>query len=63
VKKARRLLRETDLTVNEIGRSVGFPNDNYFIKTFKKWSGQTPGAYRRDRREAEKENPRSERPV
>lgn len=50
VKKARRLLRETDLTVNEIGRSVGFPNDNYFIKTFKKWSGQTPGAYRRDER-------------
>lgn len=63
VKKARRLLRETDLTVNEIGRSVGFPNDNYFIKTFKKWSGQTPGAYRRDRREAETANPASERPV
>lgn len=63
VKKARRLLRETDLTVNEIGRSVGFPNDNYFIKTFKKWSGQTPGAYRRDRREAETANPPSGRPV
>jgi two-component system response regulator YesN len=49
VKKAQQLLSETDLTVTDIGCRVGFPSDNYFIKTFKKWSGDTPGAYRRKR--------------
>lgn len=54
VKKAQQLLSETDLTVTDIGCRVGFPSDNYFIKTFKKWSGDTPGAYRRKReKEAE----------
>ncbi|WP_438431269.1 response regulator [Gorillibacterium sp. sgz500922] len=52
VDKARLLLMETDLAASEIGRIVGFPNDNYFVKTFKKWTGQTPGRYRKDNGDA-----------
>ncbi len=47
VQAARMLLEETDLTVSEIGRKVGFENDNYFIKIFKRWCGLTPSEYRK----------------
>ncbi|SDS38295.1 two-component system, response regulator YesN [Paenibacillaceae bacterium GAS479] len=47
VKKAMLLLKETGQPISEIGRSVGFPNDNYFVKTFKKWGDVTPGQYRK----------------
>ncbi|OXM13540.1 response regulator transcription factor [Paenibacillus herberti] len=47
VKKAKLLLKETGQPISEIGYSVGFPNDNYFVKTFKKWSDVTPGQYRK----------------
>jgi two-component system response regulator YesN len=47
IQAAKMLLAETDRTVSEIGRQVGFENDNYFIKVFKKWCGSTPSEYRR----------------
>ena len=48
VNHAKRLLRETALTVEEIGRQSGFGNASYFIRTFKKLTGSTPGEYRND---------------
>jgi len=53
VRKAELLLRETYLPVYEIGRNVGFPSENYFVRTFKRWSGRTPGAYRKEKTEEE----------
>ncbi|MDQ1914651.1 response regulator [Paenibacillus sp. GD4] len=47
VEKAKRLLMETDLTVQEIGEQVGFVNANYFFKIFKRWSEVTPNDFRR----------------
>lgn len=47
VQAARMLLEETDRTVSDIGRQVGFENDNYFIKIFKRWCGVTPSEYRK----------------
>jgi two-component system response regulator YesN len=47
LEKARKLLEETHMSIGEIGASVGFQNDNYFVKLFKKWHGETPGAFRR----------------
>ncbi|MFC0214062.1 response regulator [Paenibacillus chartarius] len=47
VEAAKLLLLETDRTVSEIGEQVGFVNDNYFIKIFKKWTGATPSDFRR----------------
>ncbi|MNP81294.1 Arabinose operon regulatory protein [compost metagenome] len=48
LEKAKELLAETSHPVAEIGRSVGFPSENYFAKTFRKRYGQTPSQYRKD---------------
>lgn len=45
--EAKRLLRETDLRVNEIGRRVGFTDDKNFLKVFKSAEGVSPTEYRR----------------
>ena len=47
LEEARRLLRETDLRINEIGRKVGFADDKNFLKVFKAAQGVTPNEYRR----------------
>lgn len=47
IRKAENYLRTTDLSVSEIGAMVGFNNDNYFIKIFRRWNEQTPSQYRR----------------
>lgn len=46
IKKAMKLLEETDLKVQDIGSEVGYFNSNYFIRLFKKKTGRTPGEYR-----------------
>ncbi|MFC4597804.1 response regulator [Cohnella hongkongensis] len=46
IEKAIEYLRTTDLPVNQIGQNVGFMNDNYFIKIFKRITGTTPSQYR-----------------
>ncbi|NQX58264.1 helix-turn-helix domain-containing protein [Paenibacillus qinlingensis] len=46
IEHAQRLLRETDRTISEIGERVGFANDNYFIKIFKRSTGGTPASFR-----------------
>lgn len=43
--KARELLRNTDMKINEIAESVGY-QPAYFIRLFKKAEGLTPGQYR-----------------
>lgn len=55
VKQAIQLLTHSDLPVYEIGNRVGFVNDNYFIKIFKRLTAQTPSQYRHNR----KQNPES----
>ncbi|MFD2328194.1 response regulator [Cohnella sp. GCM10020058] len=49
VDKAIELLLNTDQPVNRIGQRVGFMNDNYFIKIFKRMTGMTPSQYRNHR--------------
>ena len=46
MEETRRLLKETDLTLREIGERVGIENQNTLIRTFKKAEGVTPGQYR-----------------
>jgi two-component system response regulator YesN len=50
VNKAIQYLQQTELSVNEIGAKVGFANDNYFIKIFKRLVGFTPSQYRQSTR-------------
>lgn len=46
LQKARKLLRESDLSVSEIATEAGFTEGNYFIKCFKKENGITPIKFR-----------------
>lgn len=47
VKKSLRYLETTELTINEISALVGFGNDHYLIKVFKKLMDMTPNEYRK----------------
>ena len=40
------LLLNTDLSISEISYQLGFAEDAVFYRAFKKWTGQTPKAYR-----------------
>ena len=44
--EAARLLRFTDLTVQEVGRRAGFRDPLYFSRAFKRHQGEAPQAYR-----------------
>lgn len=44
---AKNFLRETNLTIEEIAAKTGFISDSALIKSFKKYEGITPGAYRK----------------
>jgi AraC-like DNA-binding protein/ligand-binding sensor protein len=46
VEKARHMLAETDLTLNEIAASCGFEDQSWFSKIFKSFTGISPGKYR-----------------
>lgn len=46
-KEAERLLRETELPLNEIAQALGFANEYYFNSFFKRGSTVSPGAYRK----------------
>lgn len=50
VKKSLRYLEATDFTINDIGLLVGFGNDHYFIKVFKRFMDMTPNEYRKSSR-------------
>ena len=46
LEKARSLLHETALSVDEIGRRCGFPSASHFSRSFKSYSGRSPRAER-----------------
>lgn len=46
IEKAKYRLRSMELSVAEVGRSVGYPDSNYFTKVFKRATGCTPSVYR-----------------
>ncbi|NMO96373.1 helix-turn-helix domain-containing protein [Paenibacillus lemnae] len=48
MEKACELLLGTSLTVHEISQRVGYQNITSFNRSFKKVTGMTPGAYRRE---------------
>ncbi len=52
---AKRLLRETGLSVREISERVGMPNYSYFIRLFREKNGVTPLRFRRGARNGSEE--------
>jgi AraC-like DNA-binding protein len=47
VQEAQRLLERSDMSSSEIAYEVGFSDQSYFIKQFRRWMGVTPSKYRR----------------
>ncbi len=47
IERAKTLLQEQNLKVNEICLMVGYNNSYYFIKVFRERTGMTPGEYRK----------------
>lgn len=45
--EAARLLKESSIPIAEISAYVGYPDNNYFVKVFRKHYGMTPGAWRK----------------
>lgn len=45
-RQAAEMLRETNLPVQEISSYVGYTDNNYFVKVFKRVMGNTPSEYR-----------------
>ncbi len=52
VETAQGLLLETDLAVTAVAGEVGFDTSQYFAAVFKKYTGQTPTAFRRQQDKA-----------
>ena len=44
------LLLNSDLPISAISQQIGFSEEAVFYRTFKKWTGTTPAAYRRQHR-------------
>lgn len=49
IKKSTELLVDTDCTISEIARRVGFNHVNHFIQSFKKHYRKTPKEYRKSK--------------
>lgn len=52
IEKAKSLLEHTDLTVSEISEIIGYADENYFTKVFRKQLGLPPLKYRRHIRDS-----------
>jgi len=48
IREACRLLRETDLSIAQVGEAVGYPDQFHFSKTFRKATGVSPTVYRKE---------------
>lgn len=46
IKNAQQLLRDTNYSMADVAEKVGFANQNYFTKVFKKATGLTPSQYK-----------------
>lgn len=60
IQEARKLLLHSSLTISEIAYQTGFQDPSHFTKVFRKWSGQTPVAYRTNKPETEPKEPEIE---
>lgn len=47
IRRSRRLLRDTELSVTDIAFDCGFSSSQYFAKTFRRFQGHEPTHYRR----------------
>ncbi|MBP3239414.1 MAG: response regulator [Oribacterium sp.] len=46
ITRAKELLSGTHVNIKDIGKTVGYPDSNYFAKVFKRIAGKSPSEYR-----------------
>ena len=46
IRRAKQLLEDPDIRIRQIAHDVGFEDEKYFSRQFKKMTGQSPGDYR-----------------
>ena len=46
MQKAEELMRTSRLSIKEIGKTVGYPDPNYFTKVFRRVRGVSPSEFR-----------------
>ena len=52
IREAKRLLAEGTLPIQAVGERVGYPDQFHFSKTFRKATGMSPTAWRRQQMES-----------
>lgn len=52
--RAKELLRTTDMLIKDISSAVGYEDGHVFIRRFKKYTGKTPGQYRKEVQEEQR---------
>ncbi|MBO6754001.1 MAG: helix-turn-helix transcriptional regulator, partial [Spongiibacter sp.] len=53
---ALRWLNQPELKINAVSALLGFDEPSAFHRSFKKWTGMTPGEYRASRQSAKPQN-------
>jgi transcriptional regulator GlxA family with amidase domain len=51
IREAARLLLQSDLTIEAIAETTGFPNRAYFSRVFAQVAGEAPAGFRRQHRQ------------
>ena len=46
IEHAKKLLRSSNAKITDIAIQIGYNDEKYFIRTFKKCTGMTPNEYR-----------------
>jgi len=54
IQEAQRLLEQSAMSCSDVAYEVGFSDQSYFIKQFRKWMGITPHRYRKMIRDCQK---------
>lgn len=52
MERAKKLLKNTQLSVGIIGMKLGYDNFSHFTSSFKKYAGITPKEYREQKRQS-----------
>ncbi|MGM0378927.1 MAG: response regulator transcription factor [Bacillota bacterium] len=47
IKKAKKMLRNSNYIIKKISKDVGYNDPNYFSRVFKKYTGESPSKYRK----------------
>ena len=53
MKKAKELLKNTNMKVAQVSENVGFANVSYFCRSFREYYGSSPESYRKGNNEDE----------